>query len=263
MKLIAQPEHVFGSAYDVGWGGFVAHGGIIATGIEWFTRWWRTARTPAVDHVIGVTREGWLVEANADGVDDERLSEYFEAPAFTVYFRKPRGWTPDLGARIARTMSGFIGESYDFPLIGVDALENSFLGRALNGLTHDEMDEWLTAAAANPREKICNMVLVCAYQAQPEMAGRGCLGLPAARTNPQMVFEDEAIWEPEVYVVKGSAPVPSRDGCGPGDGATAPGGDVPGDGAGKSGGPADAGGEVMAKAQGGLMNRLRLGLGGP
>lgn len=188
----SKPE--FGVNYDIGWAGFVWHDSFIADGIAWFTRRHRKGN-PKVDHVFVVTGNNTLVEANSDGVDPESMDEYFKQPGYSVYLRKPKFWTPDLGSRIAAKANTYIGYPYDFGLIAGDAISNSIIGQITNDLTDDLFDDWITRATDSSRAMICDKLYVLAAKDQPELKGLGTLGVPPSENNPQMLFGDDAIFE--------------------------------------------------------------------
>jgi hypothetical protein len=203
----------FGVNYGLGSIGFVHKklelsdgvGAIVSGGIEWFTRFWRQGN-PAVTHVLGVTGDRMCIEANADGVDEDSLDPYFNDPIYTVYFRKPLNLTPAIADAIVDKALTYVGCKYDDVLIVADALNNTLLGHILNGLTHDQVAEWLDRFLADPKKEICDEVWHLALAAQPQYAGLGVLREPAAMDNPQQLFGDELIFANEVTVIPGCAP---------------------------------------------------------
>jgi hypothetical protein len=193
---------VYGADYRIGDIGFVSRDSFLSRGIRWFTRHWRF-KNPAVSHVFVVTGEGRLIEANADGVELEPLSEYLGDPACTVYFRSVAAWTPELGARIAAGAMQYAGLKYDYDLILADAVSYSLLGRLVNGLTRDSLDAVLTDLATSKGAMICDQVAVTALQAVPSLRALGTLRMPAARNNPQRLFGDDELFRPEVAMIRG------------------------------------------------------------
>lgn len=192
--------------YDVGWIGFVHHNdSFISGGIEWFTRWYRYGN-PSVTHVFGVSGENTCIEANADGVDEDVLDQYFNDPQYTVYFRKPAGLTPEIAASLIAKARTYVGCKYDDALIAAEALNNTLLGHIINGLTHDEVAEWMARFLGDPEKEICDEVWHLALAAQPEYAGRGTLAQPAAMNNPQELFGDEMVFAQRVTVIPGVKP---------------------------------------------------------
>jgi hypothetical protein len=186
-----------------GYIGFVHHHSFIADGIAWFTRWYRHDHEPSVSHVLGISGPNLCIEANADGVDEDSMDPYLQDPKCTVYLRKPLQWTPEIGARIVAKGREYVGCKYDDVLIVADALNNTLLGHALNGLTHDQIAKWLVKMMDDPKRMICSEVWDLAMAAQPEYAGLGTLKEPAAMNNPQSLFSDEEIFARDVITVKG------------------------------------------------------------
>lgn len=204
MTIIPVDLIIYGQHYAPGWIGFVHHHSLIATAIMWFTKWWRRHGNPSVSHVFVVSGSNSCVEANADGVDETELSAYFTDPKYTVYFRKPIGWSADLGDRIVSEARKYLGAPYDFKLIAADAFSYSLVGRIVNGLTGGELDEHLTKMAASPKKMICDKLAVLAMQAQPELRDVGTIRQPARENNPQKLFEDERLFADRTYAVVGA-----------------------------------------------------------
>lgn len=189
--------------YDIGWIGFIYHRSFVAESIAWLTRPWRTGQIPPVDHVFVVSGKNTCIEANFGGVEEKSLDQYFLAPGFVTYLRQPRGWTPDLGMRIVSEARKYVGCKYDFDLIAADALSYSLVGRVVNGLTGEALDQAVTALADCPQKMICDKLAVLAMQAQPELACYGTLCQPARCNNPQKLFGDDAPFESAVTMIKG------------------------------------------------------------
>jgi hypothetical protein len=206
MKIVEVQSLTWGRDYGPGWVGFVGHHSLLARAINWFTRWWRHDGEPSVSHTFLVTGPDECIEANAGGIERSGLAQYLADPRYRVYFRQPRGWTPEMGARLAAAAEPYIGYDYDFDLLFADALSYSVIGRRVNGLSKNELDEWITHLAESPRETICSGVVSLALQSQPELAGRGSLRLPARENNPQMLFSDEEVFEPQVTMICGANP---------------------------------------------------------
>ena len=204
MNILPPSIPQFGVNYDTGWIGFLAHDTFVARGIEWFTRHWSgRGAIPAVSHVFVVVGDGQCIEANADGVDVEPLSEYFQTPGCTVYLRRPKLWTAVLGHRIAAEALKYKGLPYDYDLIVADAMSYSLVGRLMNEVTRDALDGVLTSLADSDGKMICDKLAVVAMQAQPELHPLGTLKLPARENNPQRLFADDGIFEADVTMIKG------------------------------------------------------------
>lgn len=205
MNLLPPSKPQFGINYDVGWIGFLSHSSFIARGIGWFTRWWRGANIPSVSHVFVIIAPGQLIEANGSGVEVESLDEYTRKPGCTVYLRKPLGWTPALGQRIASEAMKYKGLKYDYDLIAANAVSYSLFGRLMNGLTRDALDRVITELADSDNAMICDKLAVVAMQPQPELRPLGTLKEPACTNNPQKLFGDDVLFLPDVTVIKGAA----------------------------------------------------------
>jgi hypothetical protein len=214
VRLLSPQRPEYGVNYGPGSVGFVHKrlefadglGAVVTAGIEYCTRWYRKPDYPVVTHVLGASGENLCIEANADGVDEDSLSPYFNDPKYTVYFRKPFGLTDSIAAAIVAKARTYVGCKYDDPLILADLLNNTLLGHAINGMTHDQVAEWLVKVMANPRKEICDEVWVLALAAQTQYAGLGTLAVPPALNDPQMLFGDERIWANDVVVIPGVKP---------------------------------------------------------
>lgn len=204
MTILDATPPTYGLHYGAGWIGFCHHHTFVSNAIMWLTRWWRKPSTPAVSHVFVVTDPCRCIEANMDGVEQNDLSEYFNNPDYTVYLRKPFGWTPEMGQAIVESSAHFLGQEYCFELIVADALSYTIVGRIVNGLTGGELNRLLTKLADDPREQICDKVAILALQAQAGLRDRGSLIRPARESNPQKLFEDEQIFCDRTYRVRGA-----------------------------------------------------------
>lgn len=206
MTIITVDPPIWGQHYGPGWIGFVQHrDSFISRAIAWFTRWWRKDETPWVSHVLVVTGHDACIEANSDGVDPGPLSTYFTDSSYTIYFRKPIGWTPELGERIVTEAAKYGGVPYDFKLIVADALAYTIVGHIVDGLTGGELNEHITKLASSPKRMICDKLAVLAMQAQPELKELGTLKQPARENNPQKLFEDEQVFADRTYCVVGAS----------------------------------------------------------
>lgn len=205
MLIVNVDSPVWGQHYDRGWIGFVHHHSFIAAGIWWFTKWWRKAGVPPVSHVLVVGGPDSCIEAQPPTVQENPLSNYFKDKRYTVYFRKPVGWTFDLGNRIAAEARKYVGTDYGENLLVADAASYSIVGRILNGATADQLDSLLTKIGDSPKTVICDKLAVLAMQVQAELQGKGTLIEPARKNNPQKLFGDEQLFYERVYAVTGKA----------------------------------------------------------
>jgi hypothetical protein len=199
-------EPVFGIDYDVGWAGFTfTPKEIISEAIGYGERWEERSvgeaaalPYPAVSHAFICTGAGTGIEAHIDtGVAGFHLAKYTADTKCRVYFRKPRGWTPDLGKRIAATAAKNppLGCAYDTSLIAADAICDTITGHALDRLTRGWFREWMCAWLARPNRFICSETDAYVFQQQPELAALGCLKRPANTIDPQELFEDDEVFE--------------------------------------------------------------------
>jgi hypothetical protein len=95
----------FGVNYNVGYIGFTyTDNSFISKGIAWFTRWAKGENLDVpnvpLSHVIVVTGPDTCAEATVPRSKETPIQEYFDAPHTHIFFRKPVGWTDDLGKRI-------------------------------------------------------------------------------------------------------------------------------------------------------------------
>jgi hypothetical protein len=155
MNLISiKPQ--FRSNYDAGYIGFTFTDECpVSEGIAFFERWNRLSDI-RVSHVFVVTGDVELVEAQMEhGVQKDSIAKYFNDPHTIVFFRKPRGWSPELGQRIASAAASKIGTPYATGLIVADLLADSFLGHWLNVTFQQWPRRIVNKFLARPAEFIC------------------------------------------------------------------------------------------------------------
>lgn len=190
---------IFGVDYAPGWCGFTNTGGAVADGIAYGERWERGAnKYPAVTHAFICTGENEGIEAHLEtGVARFDLRKYSMDKNCGLYFRQPRGWTPELGARIVATASQTppFGCPYDLSLITAQALSDTLTGHWLNAITNGRFKRFLCNHLSKPGTFICSETDATVLQKQPELAKLGCLVNPADTIDPQQLFEDDAIFE--------------------------------------------------------------------
>src|SRR5579883_2020255 len=84
----------------VGHIGFTFEPGIVSAGVAFAERWNRRGDIK-VSHTLVVSGPDEAIEAHIDeGVARVSLDKYLLDPRCRLFFRRPRGWTPELGARI-------------------------------------------------------------------------------------------------------------------------------------------------------------------
>jgi hypothetical protein len=126
------------------------------------------------------------------------LSQYLLDPSSRVYFRRPKGWTPDLGQRIANTAYAKIGCKYANGLILEQTAADTILGHFLNVISRGWIHAFLSKLIARPNEFICSTLGAYALASQPEFKGSGILKEPLAAIDPQKLFEADEEFDPTV-----------------------------------------------------------------
>jgi hypothetical protein len=185
----------FGVNYDVGYIGFTYTGGFVAAGVAYFERWNRLSDIK-VTHVLVVSGENECIEAHIDeGVARVPLTKYFADPECRIFFRKPRGWNPELGERIAAAAGTKVGAKYNTGLVAAEAAADTVAGHWLNRLFRDWPHRVLNRWLARPNEFICSELAAFALAQQPEFAGQGVLVRPLDTIDPQELFEDAVLFE--------------------------------------------------------------------
>lgn len=198
----------FGVNYNVGYIGFTyTDNSFISKGIAWFTRWDQGKNRGVPDvplsHVIVVTGDGMCAEATVPKSKETPLSEYFNDPHKHVFFRKPVGWTDDLGKRISWEAICRVGFTYGYTSIVGHALANNFVGKALGFVTFGLTTKLFKRAFDKKNQFICSEYAALAMQAQPELKDKGVLAKKACEIDPQMLFQDQVIFSPWTSTVCG------------------------------------------------------------
>lgn len=171
--------------------------GIVSDGIGWFERYEHTGKAPVWTHTGIVIWNGDCVEAHwQHGVQRARLSKYLNDPATAIAFRRPQGWTPELGARLASMAMSRIGTPYDKGLILSQFMAHTVIGHWLNLIFRGAPDRWASRILANRSELICSELDAWALNRMPEFHGRGCLQNPIDTISPQILWDDQVILEP-------------------------------------------------------------------
>lgn len=161
-------------------------------GISWFTRRDRLSEIRA-GHCFVVSAEDEAIEARFEGVTAHPIQERFDDPRCQVFFRKPRGYTDELGWRIVHAASLQVGCPYDFALMAAHAVSGSFLGRLLNkGMP---LEDLVCDMADRADRWLCSELVAHALDQQPEFHDKGVLEQEDHCINPQELFEDDVIFE--------------------------------------------------------------------
>jgi hypothetical protein len=187
---------IFGENYNRGYIGFTYHDDHISSrGIAYFTRWARMSDI-RVSHCFIVSCRNELIEALLKpGVHLDHIDKYFGDPHCHVFFRKPQGWTVDVGDAILYTAARQIGDKYDLPLILTQALRGTFLGRVINKLFKDHPDRLLSRLADGADRWICSELCAYCLDEQPALRDKGILADPVNTIDPQELFEDDRVFE--------------------------------------------------------------------
>jgi len=185
----------YGDNYKLGYIGFTFNAASpVSRGIAYLTAWARMSEV-AVSHALVVTGERRGVEAAiGKGVVERDLADYFENPAVHIVFRKPRRYTPAVGARIAKTARGQVGAGYDHLLVAAHALHGCFLGRWTRAVFGSAPETAVSRILNAPDRWSCSELVAYALDSQPEYADRGVLRKPDFTINPQELFEDAALF---------------------------------------------------------------------
>ncbi len=197
------------SGYNVGYIGFTHCPGLLSDGICYFERWARLSDI-AVSHAFVVTKafDGdypELVEAHWPVVKGAKLSEYTDDRRTVLVFRRPRGWTLEMGMRIAAQARFRIGARYNTGLILSQLMAHTFVGHYLNKWFNNRPDQWVSERLDRKDEFICSELAATALNEQPELRGKGILAGPLDTISPQALFEDQVIFEPRDSIEKPSA----------------------------------------------------------
>jgi hypothetical protein len=198
----------WGENYDFGFIGFsYSDKSFISRGIAYFERWTRLSDIK-VSHTFVVSGPDEVIEAQPKGVVRATLSQYFNNPHALVFFRKPVGWTPEMGRRIVSAAEDNLGDAYGFSVILARFLANNCVGHVLNRLLGSVPDRLVTRLLDSRHQMICSELVAHCLKVQPELAGRGVLRRPEATVEPQALFEDPVVFEPWKAQAHGRSPRP-------------------------------------------------------
>jgi hypothetical protein len=183
------------SAYDLGHIGFTYVPGPISTGIAWFERSHRLGRI-TVTHTFVVSGNNECIEAHlTEGVARVSLDKYLRDPSCRTYFRRPHGWTPALGARIAAAAATKLGNRYNTTLILAEAAADTWLGVRLNRLLRQWPNRLISRLLDRPNHWICSQLVAYALAQQPEYRHLALLRQPLDTIDPQQLFDDPTLFE--------------------------------------------------------------------
>ncbi len=167
----------------------------VHVGICWFTRH-QQFRDAKVSHVFIVLDEDLCSEAHIkDGVCERGLAERFADPRKKIFFRKPRGWTPELGQAIVDTAHKYKGAAYDTKLIAAHAAAGTWLGRTM------KVDTFLPEQMNDPEKFICSEWGARALDEQKSLADKGILARHESVITPALLFRCNTIFHRYRYVI--------------------------------------------------------------
>jgi hypothetical protein len=176
----------FPTDYNIGHIGFTYVPGFTSAGVAYFERWHRLSKIQ-VTHALIVSGDNECIEAHLDeGVARVSLDKYFNDPATRIFFRQPRGWTPELGSR------------YNTSLILAEAAGDTWLGYWCNRLLRAWPNRLLSRVLDRPGRWICSQLVAHALAQQPELRNLGILRFPPDTIDPQELFEDQTIFAPSI-----------------------------------------------------------------
>jgi len=186
------------AGYNVGYVFFTHAHDALAEGIDFYERWARGKGDLAVHHTGIVASETEVIEAHWQmGVRRAPLSKYWDDMETMIVFRRPAGWTAELGQRIAASALAMEGRPYDKGLILSQLCANTFIGHCLNKWFKGRPEEWVAKRLDNKQAFICSELSAYALDEQPEFAGLGILGREMLDCiSPQELFEDDKLFEP-------------------------------------------------------------------
>ena len=187
---------MWGVNYRTGYVGFTFHTDeVLSQGIAWFERWDRLSDI-RVSHTFIVIGPDETIEALPQGVVNSDVGKYFNDFNCLTFFRVPVGYAPKLGSCIVCAASRYLGDSYGYGLLLADLLANSFIGHAINKVFHNGPNQTVSNWLDGRKSEICSELVAKALQAQPSLSTVGCLANPARTIMPQMLFEDESVFQP-------------------------------------------------------------------
>lgn len=183
------------SEIPAGFIGFTFEPGIVSAGVAFAERWNRRGDIK-VSHTLVVSGPDECIEAHLDeGVARVSLDKYLGDPNCRIFFRQPRDWNPELGARIASAAATQIGCRYNTSLILAQAAADTWFGHWCNRVLRRWPDRIFSKALDRRGHWICSQLVAYALAQQPEFHERGILCQPLDTIDPQQLFEDDQLFE--------------------------------------------------------------------
>ncbi len=190
-----RPE--FGKDYDVGWIGFNHAESNMSQGIA-YIQGWKQQSDITVSHVFIVTGEDECVEAAfPKGVVVSSLEkQYFSREDRYVTFRQPLGLTREMAEQIVETAREEVDKPFDKNVLAVHAAHGNFLGYLLDVACGGEAKDLSAKFVSAEDSWICSELGAYVLDSQSEYKGKGVLSREYGAITPQMLFEDDEIFEP-------------------------------------------------------------------
>jgi hypothetical protein len=180
----------------IGFSGVIGNPGPVSQGIAYFERWEKMSNI-SVSHALVVTGENECVEAIIGrGVARDPLDAYFNNPQARIFFRKPKGYTSDIGAAIAKVAQSQVGLKYDDILLGAFLLRGTFLGHWIEQLFGNQPAANVNDLMHTQHKWICSELAAYCMEEQPQYTNQGVLANHVDAIDPQDLFEDNVIFEP-------------------------------------------------------------------
>ena len=155
---VTEQKPQFGVNYDVGYDAFTSHPrDFLTAGIDWYERWDALPGVPPASHAIKIVGEDLTIEALEHGIVYGKLSGYLNDPLCALMVRKPVQYTPDMAARMLKEAQSHLGEKYNYFLIAMMAIGNSYIGHWIDQKFSDgKFTSWLEKLADSKRMDICS-----------------------------------------------------------------------------------------------------------
>jgi hypothetical protein len=195
---VTEQKPQFGVNYDVGYDAFTAHPrDFLTAGISWFERWDALPGVPPASHAIKIVGPDQTIEALAHGIVYGKLSDYLNDPECALMVRKPIQYTPDMGARMLKEAQSHLGDKYNYPLIVMMAIVNSYIGHWIDQkFANGKFSDWMLRLADSKRKEICSQFVAKVDNEMVELRDRSVLRLPPYRITPVLLIGDPVIYEP-------------------------------------------------------------------
>jgi len=164
-------------------------------GIAYFQRWDKMGDIEC-QHVGIVKDENTVIQAHLKkGVHEANIHDMFEDPRLKIYFRRLKGITPEIADELVAHAVKHLGDKYDGSLIVSQAINNSLLGRLVNKLSKERVEEIISALCDSPDEWICSEIIAHILDEHPKYKDVGCLKKSVSVITPQDLIQDEELFK--------------------------------------------------------------------